>query len=266
MRKTEQQREQSDWELNNGGGARGSRGRPHKSRQPAPPAGSGWRSALERLSYFTVITLAARVQTTLSPVIRVTRETHEAPWEIRERVGRAGGTNRYGEANFRVVWGGSRLTWIGGRWTDRDANGNIVREAIELRRVPKYSPVDRWHIERWMPAESYGSPEQWYEQTTEVENGIRIAALGPYPARGEYEHCFTLESASGGFFPMTAGACDWIVRAIEWSRRQTPRERRGAIAAREARRERAWDRDADDLLDDAAPAFHGAPFAGRVAG
>lgn len=196
--------------------------------------------------------------------MRVTRETHEVSWQIQERVTRAGGTNRHGEPNFRVVWGGSRLTWIGGRWTDRDASGNFVRERVELRRVPKYLPIERWHIERWMPPESYGSPKEWYEQTTEIEDGISVAALGPYPARGEYEHCFTLESTRGEFIPLTTAACDWIVRAIEWSGRQAPRERRGAIAAREARRARDWDRDADDVLDDAGPAFGGAPFVGGL--
>jgi hypothetical protein len=50
------------------------------------------------------------------------------------------------------------------------------------------------------------------------------------------------------------------VHAIEWSRRQPRRRLRGAIAAREARRALRWDRDADDLLDDAVPAFHSAPF------
>jgi hypothetical protein len=208
--------------------------------------------------------LKTRLQTSPSPLIRVTRETHDAPAVIQERVTQAGGINCYGEANFRVVWGGSRLTWIGGRWTDRDQNGNILRETIETRRVPKYLPLNRWHIERWAPRESYGSPEQWFEQTTEVEDGIRIAALGPYPSRGEYEHCFTLESTSREFIPLTPAACDWIVRAIEWSRRQPRRERRGAIAAREARRARDWDRDADALLDDAAPAFHGASFVGAA--
>ncbi len=34
-------------------------------------------------------------------MIRVTRETHEAPEAVQERVARAGGSNRYGEANFR---------------------------------------------------------------------------------------------------------------------------------------------------------------------
>jgi hypothetical protein len=186
----------------------------------------------------------------LSPRIQVTRETHEAPAAIEERVTLAGGTNRYGEANFRVVWGGSRLAWIGGKWTDRDAHGNITRESVELRRVPKYLPVNRWHVERWMPPESYGSPEEWYAQTTEVEDGIRVAALGPYPSRGEYEHCHTLQNAAGEFIPLTAAACDWIVRAVEWARRQPRREVRGAVGAREARRARTWDTAVDAVLDE----------------
>ena len=161
---------------------------------------------------------------------------------------RAGGTNCYGEANFRVVWGGSRLTWIGGRWTDRDANGNMMREAIERATCRNICRVNRWHIERWMPPESYGSPEEWYAQTTEMEDGIRIAALGPYPSRGEYEHCFTLESASGRIHSADAGGCDWIVRAIEWARRQPRQEvaaqsrhaKRGAHATGIATRMMCW--------------------------
>jgi hypothetical protein len=143
---------------------------------------------------------------------------------------------------------------------DRDAHGNVIREVVELRQEPKYIPAERWHVERWMPPEAYGSPEEWFARTVETEDGIRIPALGPYPSRGEYEHCFTLEDPRGEFLPLSAAACDWIVRAVAWSRRQTRRDGRQAIAAREARRERSWDRDADDLLDDAVPAFHGQAF------
>jgi hypothetical protein len=157
--------------------------------------------------------------------------------------------NRYGEPNFRVVWGGSRLAWIGGRWVDRDAHGNIIREVIEMRRVPKYLPENRWHVERWMPRESYGSPDEWYPRTTETEDGIRLPALGPYPSRGEYEHCFTLESSEGEFLPLTPAACDWIARAIEWARRQPRGTARAAIAQREIRRDGDWSRTADDALE-----------------
>ncbi|MGH9776747.1 MAG: hypothetical protein ACRD50_17615, partial [Candidatus Acidiferrales bacterium] len=146
------------------------------------------------------------------------RETKQAPPEVQQRIFRAGGTNRYGEPNFRLVWGWSRLTWIGGKWTDRDASGNILRECVEMRQEPKYAPCDRWHIERWVPPESYGSPEFWYSQTLEHENGIVIPALGPYPSRGEYEHCFTLCGSRGEFIPLSVSACEAIVRAIEWAR------------------------------------------------
>jgi hypothetical protein len=193
-------------------------------------------------------------------MIRVTRETHQTPDEIQKRVESAGGANLYGEPNFRVVWGGSRLCWIGGRWVDHDANGNMIREAIELRRVPKYLPENRWHIEKWMPASSYGTPEQWWELTTEIEDGVRVASLGPYPARGEYEHCFTLSDARGEFIQLDGAACDWVVRAIRWAAGQSRRARRSALDGREEARERRWDSRADDLLSDASEAFGGADF------
>jgi hypothetical protein len=92
------------------------------------------------------------------PMIRVIRETREAPADVARELALAGGFNPYGEPNYRAVWGWSRLDWIGGKWEDRDAAGNLLREVVELRREPKYVPHDRWHIERWVPAESYGSP------------------------------------------------------------------------------------------------------------
>jgi hypothetical protein len=198
-------------------------------------------------------------------LIRVTRETHETPPEVEERVAVAGGFNRLGEPNFRVVWGGARLTLIGGRWTDRDAHGNIIRERIELREVPKYLPVDRWHVERWIPPEVYGGRDEWHRRTIEVEDGIRLPALGPYPSRGEYEHCFTLETAAGEFVALTASACDWVVRAIAWARQQTRGAARAAIVKRESRRERDSDRTISDVLDDGSAAFQGRAFVASAA-
>jgi hypothetical protein len=130
----------------------------------------------------------------------------------------AGGLNRFGEPNFRAVWGWNRLAWIGGRWTDRDASGAATREAIELRYVPKYCPHDRWHIERWCAPETYGSPESWPRATLEIEDGQNISALGPYPSRGEYEHVFTLSDARGKFLQLTPAIVDRLARMIERSR------------------------------------------------
>ncbi|MHB8413260.1 MAG: hypothetical protein ACYDDI_15130 [Candidatus Acidiferrales bacterium] len=126
----------------------------------------------------------------------------------------------------------------------------MIRERIELRELPKYFPFDRWHIERWMPPESYGSPELWYSQTIEREDGILIPALGPYPRRGEYEHCFTLQGGRGEFIPLSPNACEAIVRAVEFARGRPKQEHRA----------REWESHADAVLDDAGRAFHGVPF------
>src|SRR5262249_13202194 len=147
-----------------------------------------------------------------------TRETHRAPASVARRLAIAGGHNRFGEPNFRAVWGWSRLGWIGGKWTDRNTEGSIIRETVALRRVPKYAPHDRWHIERWMPPETYGSPATWYSQTTEREDGIAVPALGPYPDRGEYEHVFTLETPNGEFVQLTPTVAEHIARSIEAGR------------------------------------------------
>jgi hypothetical protein len=181
-------------------------------------------------------------------MIEVVREAKCAPDSVQSMVTRAGGLNRYGEPNYRVVWGWSRLAWIGGKWVDYDEHGNAVREVVELRQEPKYVPHDRWHVERWTPPEAYGSPEAWYEETTEREDGILIPALGPYPTRGDYEHSFTLEGEQGEFLPLTPSVCLAVVRAVEWCRGTTAGARRAALASREERIEKEWEMAANTAL------------------
>jgi hypothetical protein len=193
-------------------------------------------------------------------LIEVIRERHEAPGYVERRLKLAGGVNRYGEANYRVVWGWNRLAWIGGKFEDRDERGDLLREVVELRLEPKYPQVNRWHVERWVAPEAYGSPRQWYGQTVERENGVSVPALGPYPERGEYEHCFTLEGAHGEFVQLTATIAEQVARRIEWSRGINGARQRAGLYAREAREDRSYEEWAFDLLDERAPAFHQAPF------
>ncbi len=181
-------------------------------------------------------------------MIQVIRETHVAPRLVDEALRLAGGCNRFGETNYRAVWGWSRLDWIGGKWEDRDDGGRLLREVVELRREPKYAPHNRWHIERWLPPESYGSPEQWHAETIEIQNGRGIPALGPYPSRGEYEHCFTLEGPRGEFVQLTPTIARYIARAIEVSRSAPRAKGREALEERTRREEREYDSYADALL------------------
>jgi hypothetical protein len=194
-------------------------------------------------------------------MILVIRERHNTPEAVAHRLDRAGGRNWFGEANYRAVWGWNRLAWIGGKFEDRDPlTGSLLREVVELRQEPKYPALNRWHIEKWLPPESYGSPRLWYAQTIERENGISIPALGPYPSRGDYEHCFTLESPDGQFVQLTATAAEHIAKAIEWSRHAPNSTRKRKLYQREERREQQYDTWAYDVLDDAVPALHRQPF------
>jgi hypothetical protein len=192
--------------------------------------------------------------------IQILRETHETPESVARGLVLAGGRNRFGEPNYRAVWGWNRLAWIGGKFEDRDEHGVLLRERIELRKEPKYAAVNRWHIERWVPPEMYGSPHMWYAQTNESANGRTVAALGPYPERGEYEHCFTLETPRGQFIQLTPTVAEHIACAMERSRCKSHGQSRTNLYEREAREDRAYENWAFDLLDDTAPAFHKCPF------
>jgi hypothetical protein len=193
-------------------------------------------------------------------MIQIVRERHETPESVARRLELAGGLNRCGEANYRVVWGWNRLAWVGGKFEDRDENGELLREAVELRQEPKYAAVNRWHVERWVPPEAYGSPGAWYAQTVERADGRSVPALGPYPERGEYEHCFTIQGRDGEFVQLTATIVEYVARAIEWSRCMPKPTMRGMLYDREAREDGQYERWAWDVLDDAVPAMHGQEF------
>jgi len=194
-------------------------------------------------------------------MIHVLRETHDTPEAVVRRLHSVGGINRFGEPNYRAVWGWNRLAWIGGKFEERDpATGSLLREVVELRQEPKYPAVNRWHIERWLPPEAYGSPRAWYAQTLERENGVSIPALGPYPSRGEYEHCFTIEGPRGEFIQLTPTVAEYVARAIECASRFPRSKSRANLYEREARTERNYDQWAYDVMDDAVPAFHKQPF------
>ncbi|MGB2633230.1 MAG: hypothetical protein WAM58_04770 [Candidatus Acidiferrum sp.] len=193
-------------------------------------------------------------------MIRVLRERHEAPEAVAERLAWAGGWNRYGEGNYRVVWGWNRLAWIGGKFEDRGEHGELLREVVELRKEPKYAEVNRWHVERWVAPEAYGSPRQWYAQTVEYAGGRSVPALGPYPSRGEYEHCFTIQGLRGEFVQLTPAIVERVAQAIEWCRQIPSGKRREGLYEREARGDRGYEAWAYDVLDDGAPALHGQPF------
>ncbi len=191
--------------------------------------------------------------------VRIGREAKDAPREIQALATKIGGLNFLGEPNFRIVWGWSRLCIIAGEWTDCDSAGNYLRTVGQYRWEPKYMPFDRWHLEKWLPPEHFGPRSYWHEITKEIFNGVSFAALGPFPSRGEYEHCFTIEDQDGSYLPLSPYVVETVILAIEQSRAQDYRDRREARERREEAKKKEADDFAFDLADDAYPAFYGKP-------
>lgn len=97
------------------------------------------------------------------------------PAWFHERLTRVGGTNKYGQPRFKLVWGESETMRDGGYFQDgylgyRDV-GAIGREKC-------------WALMMWEPAEKFGTPYRWYKDNTDDVTGL--VTLGQYPYQGRY--------------------------------------------------------------------------------
>ena len=195
------------------------------------------------------------------PHIQITRETHETPEWASARLLTLGGRNRFGGPNFRCVWGWNRLDWVGGKFEDRDDDGNLIREVLGLRRMPRYPNCNRWYVEQWLPPEKYGSPENWMRQTREWGEEGNIPQLGPYPSLGEYEMLSVLETESGEFVQLTPLVLDeiiWALRTIKKRGYQEGVRARKALA--EKRRQEAVKFGHEYLNEATLPLFNDKQF------
>jgi hypothetical protein len=191
------------------------------------------------------------------PRVRTGREIKEVPREIQAIATRSGGLNLYGEPNYRIVWGWSRLALIGGEWTDLDAHGDYYQTVGQYRWEPKYLPYDRFHLERWLPPSHFVSKEYWYEISIEEFNGQEFAALGPFPSRGEYEACYVFQNADGSYQDLFPYVVETVCRALNYQRAMRDQERRAALDRREAKKVKDFDDFAVAVVDDAMPAYYG---------
>jgi hypothetical protein len=191
------------------------------------------------------------------PRILVLRETHTPPDWATDFLTRAGGLNRFGEPNFRVIWGWNRLGWVGGRFTDHDGSGTVVREVLDVRLMPKYPCVNRWIVEQWLPPEKYGSPENWYRQTKEWGEEGNIPQLGPYPSRGDYELLCVLETPEQEFVQLTTSILDDVLVALRFAKARSYTE---SVIARKDAKAKQLRRDAKYahayLNEQTVPAFN----------
>ena len=99
--------------------------------------------------------------------------------------------------------------------------------------------------------------EEWYARTIEIEDGMHSGA-GTVSFPGRIGTLLYTSGRAGDFIAAQSSACGWVVWAIEWTRRLPAR--RTSSDGIVTRREVAWERPADDVLDDAVPAFDWHPF------
>ena len=126
--------------------------------------------------------------------------TNDAPKAVHAAIAKFGG-NVPGQTIplFRIVLAENCMIKSGGVFHDlgtgeqsifaRDAKGRVIENRIRDRvtsaalvEIAKY-PCDGWIIERWFPAETWGTPDQWKAHRSEDGSAMM---KGEYPSRGDY--------------------------------------------------------------------------------
>jgi hypothetical protein len=125
-----------------------------------------------------------------------------------------GGDNPLGQSYLRVVWG-----WDARLFRNEDPNALAYPGPF----------LDRWILEKWLPAEFFGTPEEWEKcRYFQSADGKRIDSLGPYPRQGRYGMVMPLVAAGlsgtteGDFIPLGEEVLTFVEILLPTIRFQTP--------------------------------------------
>lgn len=155
------------------------------------------------------------------------------------------GKNRYGQWEFRCIWGPSRSRIMGGFWADTGKS--------EYRRVPKYGVQPRWILERWRSSAIYGTPQNWDREYVTPDG---FYAVGPYPSHGEFESVEVFQAKDdygkpikgwAGYVPIEPGLIELTARAVWMGRINTYSDIRIALRDEELAKERRQDQNFDEM-------------------
>lgn len=153
-----------------------------------------------------------------------------------------GGLNPFGQPNYRIVWGWTRGDWFGGEW--------------RLKYIDKERHKERWHLEKWVPAESFGSPEQWYQSAIMDVHGTAVNVLGEFPGNGDYVRVVIFENYHTGEY--VEPDADMVREAITRNRQHAEQSRQQVhdkIQAEIDRKKKAVSDKQDEILGEAEAAF-----------
>jgi hypothetical protein len=98
-----------------------------------------------------------------------------APAWFNNALERIGGTNRYGEPIFKLVWSTEPRMIVGGRFADG---------FVGYRKRPAVPGPPCWALMIWESPESHGDPLDWEFQYRQPSTGC--LDVGSFPQRGRY--------------------------------------------------------------------------------
>ena len=199
------------------------------------------------------------------------------PAYVTELLTRLGGVNRYGQPQYRIVWGWSRFDVKAGEWHDwmegdKPAGSPIhgiapatpIRRVVEYRKEPRYPLRGYFYLEYWRPPESYGSPLLW-RQFENVIGPQNVQSMGEFPSRGDYEYLWRFQvteesedKTKKNLAPLWPNAT-YVERALQLHRKSMQRRRADLYKARvesEDYEKKERKRLYRDIIKDRSKAFH----------
>lgn len=105
----------------------------------------------------------------------------QCPHEYQDRLIEVGGVNRYGQPNYKFMWGEAYSTRAGGYFAQ---DGFTGYQNIHLYDQPG------WLLLEWHAPEEYGTPTTYYIENYDEASGLQT--MGEYPYEGRYEVLFPL--------------------------------------------------------------------------
>jgi hypothetical protein len=204
------------------------------------------------------------------------RVTREVPKYLADFIKLRGGENRYGEPRYRVVWGPDRWEQAGGEWLEWDESLGVndrnyvnrkgealnkpLRIVEDLRWIRKYPVENKWVLEKWLPAESFGDPDTWYRA---VSPSGKYPSLGKYPTFGDYESTgyeFPNEALTEGILGNAIGRIEHYVDALPSTSEGRVKRAKYLAQHRDDEKESRLEKKHLEIVQDSGFAFSGKPF------
>lgn len=99
----------------------------------------------------------------------------DCPKWFQDELTRIGGTNRYGEPLFKLVWSLEPRNVAGGVWADG---------FVGYKTIPAVPGEPCWALMIWEGPETYGDPEDWEYEYRQASTGL--LEMGSFPKYGRY--------------------------------------------------------------------------------